>query len=313
MSVLDIITQLLKDEGKTQKELCERIGISGNVFTDWKSGRLNSYKKYLPEIADYLGVSVDYLLGKTNNKAVEEPVILNRFKKDVKDMDDDMQRLFMDTINEHFKKEFEEPEKITKVEADYDSVYSRVSLLLTHCMTTKIPIDVFELANELSNLKLIRYSDLAIEMGLPIPLCAQFLGNKYGSYIDKDGKAFIYWNDTINDMETTRLTIAQNMGHFVLEHKKYADTKIYNNTKNIYEELKKEIDCFARNILSPVCFMEELNVDKNDIERIQKVFQISEEAAKDRSLHYEIDKNKLTDEDFIIHRFSDSLSLLKNK
>lgn len=66
MSVLENITKLLKEKNKTQKELCAYLGISGNVFTDWKSGRINSYKKYLPEIAEYLEVSVDYLLGKSD-------------------------------------------------------------------------------------------------------------------------------------------------------------------------------------------------------------------------------------------------------
>lgn len=42
--------------------------MTKNTFTNWKSCRNTSYKKYLPEIAEFLGVSVDYLLGKTENK-----------------------------------------------------------------------------------------------------------------------------------------------------------------------------------------------------------------------------------------------------
>lgn len=40
------------------------LGISKNVFTDWKSGKNKSYHKHLPKIADFFGVTVDYLLGK---------------------------------------------------------------------------------------------------------------------------------------------------------------------------------------------------------------------------------------------------------
>lgn len=65
MGTLEIISSLLKEQGKTQKELCEFLGIKKNAFTNWKSGVNKSYVKYLPQIADFLGVSVDYLLGKT--------------------------------------------------------------------------------------------------------------------------------------------------------------------------------------------------------------------------------------------------------
>ena len=33
-------------------------------MTGWKNGNNNSYMKYLPKIAEFFGVSVDYLLGK---------------------------------------------------------------------------------------------------------------------------------------------------------------------------------------------------------------------------------------------------------
>lgn len=65
MDTLDKISNLLKEQKKTQKELCDYLGIKNNAFTGWKSGHTTSYRKYLPQIADFLGVSVDYLLGKT--------------------------------------------------------------------------------------------------------------------------------------------------------------------------------------------------------------------------------------------------------
>lgn len=72
MRILDNITTALKNNGKKQKDLCEHLGISKNNYTDWKSGKSSSYKKYLPEIAEYLGVSVDCLLGKTNQAEKQE-------------------------------------------------------------------------------------------------------------------------------------------------------------------------------------------------------------------------------------------------
>lgn len=68
MSVLDKICKLLSEQGKKQKDLTDYLGISKNSFTDWKSGRVKSYTKHLDKISEFLNVSVDYLLGKTEIK-----------------------------------------------------------------------------------------------------------------------------------------------------------------------------------------------------------------------------------------------------
>ncbi len=60
MSILDRILLLL---GNTdQKELTEYLGLKKTAFSDWKSGKSNSYRKYLIEIAKYFDVSLDYLV-----------------------------------------------------------------------------------------------------------------------------------------------------------------------------------------------------------------------------------------------------------
>ena len=47
-----------------QKDLSDYLGLSKNTMTGWKNGNNKSYMKYLPEIAEFFGVSADYLLGK---------------------------------------------------------------------------------------------------------------------------------------------------------------------------------------------------------------------------------------------------------
>lgn len=69
MEVLNKIIILLKNNGKKQKELTNYLSVSHNVFTEWKAGRNNSYMKHLPKIAEFFGVSVDYLLGKETPSA----------------------------------------------------------------------------------------------------------------------------------------------------------------------------------------------------------------------------------------------------
>lgn len=53
---------LLKAQGKKHKDLADHLGITPQRVTDWKSGRISSYSKYTDKIAEYLGVSADYLL-----------------------------------------------------------------------------------------------------------------------------------------------------------------------------------------------------------------------------------------------------------
>ena len=72
MVILTNILTLLKDQNKKQIELMNYLGLSKNVFTEWKSNRATSYMKYLPQIAEFFGVSVDYLLGKETSSTKDE-------------------------------------------------------------------------------------------------------------------------------------------------------------------------------------------------------------------------------------------------
>lgn len=58
MVVLDNTKRLLKEQKKTQVDLCNYLGVPKQTFTDWNAGRSNSYLKYVQEIADFLGVTV---------------------------------------------------------------------------------------------------------------------------------------------------------------------------------------------------------------------------------------------------------------
>ena len=71
--VLDNITALMKERGKKQKALCEYLGLNPQAFTNWKNGSNDSYMKYLPQISEFFGVTIDYLLG---NSPSQEPFAL---------------------------------------------------------------------------------------------------------------------------------------------------------------------------------------------------------------------------------------------
>lgn len=63
MAVLTNILSLLKEQNKKQIDLTNYLGLSKNVFSEWKANRSTSYMKYLPKIAEFFDVSVDYLIG----------------------------------------------------------------------------------------------------------------------------------------------------------------------------------------------------------------------------------------------------------
>lgn len=113
MSVLDNIISELDKKNKKQKDLTDYLGITKNAFTDWKSGRIKSYMKYLPQIAEFLGVSVDYLLNDSEIK--KSPDI----PEGISERDADALRLYRGLISAGYLREGETltPEQVGTLKA----------------------------------------------------------------------------------------------------------------------------------------------------------------------------------------------------
>lgn len=62
MDTADRIFQLLDEAGMEQKKFAETIGTTDKVVSKWRTAGLKSYRKYLPQIAEALGTTVEYLL-----------------------------------------------------------------------------------------------------------------------------------------------------------------------------------------------------------------------------------------------------------
>lgn len=58
------IKQLREAAGLSQRELGERIGISGPAVAMWESGENRPSLTNLEKLADVLGVSIDAILGR---------------------------------------------------------------------------------------------------------------------------------------------------------------------------------------------------------------------------------------------------------
>jgi transcriptional regulator with XRE-family HTH domain len=87
MCTLDIILKELKKQHKTQKELAEYLGMSKNAVSEWKSGRNTAYMKYLPQIAIFLNVPIDTLIGMDDIRveAHNEPIYLDDETREIID------------------------------------------------------------------------------------------------------------------------------------------------------------------------------------------------------------------------------------
>lgn len=58
----EIFLKLLNEKGVTAYKVGKATGIAGSTFTDWKNGRSVPKQEKLQKIADYFGVSLEYLM-----------------------------------------------------------------------------------------------------------------------------------------------------------------------------------------------------------------------------------------------------------
>ena len=62
------IRSLRIDNGYTQKQIAEILNVRQNTYSQYEIGVLNYPVEALLKLADLYGVSVDYLLGRTDKK-----------------------------------------------------------------------------------------------------------------------------------------------------------------------------------------------------------------------------------------------------
>ena len=62
------LRDLREDRDLKQKDLAELLKIHQTTYSDYELGRLNIPISVLHALADFYNVSIDYLLGRTNEK-----------------------------------------------------------------------------------------------------------------------------------------------------------------------------------------------------------------------------------------------------
>lgn len=72
MWVIDMYKNRIRDlreaRNLTQKALAELLQVHQTTYSDYELGRLNVPVPALHRLADFYGVSIDYLLGRTNTE-----------------------------------------------------------------------------------------------------------------------------------------------------------------------------------------------------------------------------------------------------
>lgn len=69
MSFKENFTRLCNQKGESPTTVCKKLGLSNAAYSCWTDESIPR-KSTLIKIADYFGVSVDFLLGKTEQKEV---------------------------------------------------------------------------------------------------------------------------------------------------------------------------------------------------------------------------------------------------
>lgn len=64
--IYENIRNLREDNDKTQTELAAYLHVKQTTYSKYELGKINIPIEVFIKLADYYGVSVDYLLGRTN-------------------------------------------------------------------------------------------------------------------------------------------------------------------------------------------------------------------------------------------------------
>lgn len=104
----EIFEQLLQKYNVTAYKVGKETGIPGSTFSAWKAGISKPKPDKLKKIADYFGVSVDYLMGNEAN---------NNVKADF--TEEELNRLQVMKLNDKIKILFDEAQELQPSDIDF--------------------------------------------------------------------------------------------------------------------------------------------------------------------------------------------------
>lgn len=182
---------------------------------------------------------------------------------------------------------------------NYNKIQNLVWYVLKVSKVKKLPIDLIKICEDF-NITVRAYDKDHI--------LAKYYKSGF-SYVTKDNKKFIFFNDSEKNICRIRFTIAHELGHILLNHSK--------NTNNIsYSQMETEVNMFAIRLLSPLCILKELNIQS--VNELCRYCNISKTAGKNRFKRFQeaLKKDKFytnPNEKLILNQFKDFIDQQSKK
>lgn len=132
----DILKELRLKRQLTSEQLCERLGIKGGSYRNYERNDRKPDYDTLVKLADYYGVSTDYILGRPNAKAPKDPFdeieTIDEMEKDLikewLNLDEKSRKSFLDVLRKI----------VIKEEARNKPVIEKAKYLLRHLSCHKV-------------------------------------------------------------------------------------------------------------------------------------------------------------------------------
>lgn len=94
MAFAERLKELRKQAHLTQVELAKRLGIGQSSYADWERGKKKPTQENLVKIAQVLNVSIDYLVGNSEEKSDELDNIELLFRMNSKGLTEEEKEIF---------------------------------------------------------------------------------------------------------------------------------------------------------------------------------------------------------------------------
>jgi transcriptional regulator with XRE-family HTH domain len=98
------LEELRKEKGTSQKEMGKIFGMSGTAIRSYEKSDRKMHSEILLKYADFFNVTIDYLLYRTNNKALfDEKNICFKVDEELSDSDMNLLRGMLEQLVERLK------------------------------------------------------------------------------------------------------------------------------------------------------------------------------------------------------------------
>lgn len=111
----EVFEQLLQNHNVTPYKVAKEAGVTQTALSNWKSGRSTPTTKTLQKIADYFGVTIDYLMTGNGNSEKKEIVLTPKDERDIEKILDQTRQQLISQEGLMFDGEPATPEAIDSI------------------------------------------------------------------------------------------------------------------------------------------------------------------------------------------------------